>query len=206
MFVDLETSGLVPGEHEILEIAAARCAFDTLEPIATLHAFVAPTRDVDPEAAAKNGYEPRLWAQRGAVSAEVALALLAPILRDAEALAGSKPSFDRDFLEVSYALARLPYPAQRTHRLVDVSQLAWPLVVAGLTQRTGLDATATYLQIPGEAHRAWDDMRRAREIYRQLLSVFVPALLASRDDGGLFVGTRAEAMGDVLGRTVWSRQ
>ena len=67
-FVDVETTGLDPVRHELLELAAVRVDRHTLEPLDHVSVKVRPERlaDADPKALEVNGYSDDAW--RDAVS------------------------------------------------------------------------------------------------------------------------------------------
>lgn len=63
VFVDVETTGLDPERHELLEVAAVRVHPHTLEPLDHASARVRPGRlaDANPRALEVNGYTDEAW-------------------------------------------------------------------------------------------------------------------------------------------------
>lgn len=172
VFVDVETTGLDPDRHELLEVAAIRVDGVHLEPVTRF--FTARIRPSAPGIAGAdlralevNGYTAELWAD--AISLEEAMQQLAPVLEGAM-VAGHNVRFDWAFLSRALAQCRLPVP-ETYHLLLDTASLAWLLVTTGRTQSLSLDAACTALGISRPSpHRALDDaaasLRVAREIRR----------------------------------------
>jgi DNA polymerase III epsilon subunit-like protein len=174
VIVDLETSGLDERFHEILEVAAIRVDATTFEERARFVAKVKPLLPVDPEAAAVNGYAPELW--RDAISLDEALRGMFPVIEGARWV-GSKPSFDFDFVSTNAQACGRKMPKLATHRLVDVSGMAEPLVAAGLIAKAGLEALREYFGIhTGAPHRALNDALATVAAYRLLLALYQPAI------------------------------
>lgn len=174
VWVDVETGGLNEHEHEILEIAAVRVEARSQRVLGTFHRYVLPTKPVDPEAAAKNGYNEAGWQLARAIPLADALQQLAPFLEGATQ-AGQHPNFDRRFLVASYARLELRLPKAATHRMVDVIDQVQPFLVAGLIESASLDASTSYFGIKLPAHRALSDVHRAMAVYAQIMAIFVPA-------------------------------
>lgn len=102
--IDTETSGLIPGESELLSLAAVSSRPES----GAFHVHILPTTEVPAEAAAVNGYTPELWAEKGALPLKHALlAFLAWLDREQkESPAPLRPlahnaAFDRAMLEAA---------------------------------------------------------------------------------------------------------
>jgi DNA polymerase III epsilon subunit-like protein len=173
VFVDLETSGTNHRFHEILEIAAIRFNPDTWAERSRFVAKVRPTMPVDPEAAAVNGYTLEGW--KDAISLDEGLRGLFPIV-DGARWVGSKPSFDYEFVETNARACGREMPALATHRLVDVSAMAEPLIVAGAIKGGGMARLCEFFDIRMQLHRAENDALATMQVYRSLLRLFLPAL------------------------------
>lgn len=182
VFIDLETSGLDANESEIVEVAAMRVDALTLEHKGEFHAFVLPTKPVPFEVARLNGYDEETWVEGRAVPLAVALAGLNPLLEGA-CQAGQNPDFDRRFLEAGARSTGIQLAKFGSYRQIDVGTLAWPLVLAGLLPTTGLDLSTQFFRVPGAAHRAMGDVRRAIGVYTWLVSAYTE--LAERSWGHL---------------------
>jgi len=167
-FIDLETTGLDPARHEILEIGVIRVDACTLTELDSTDIRVHPTRlaDADPEALRRNGYSPRRW--ENAASLPEALDWVAPLLVGAT-LAGHNVGFDRAFLEVAWRATGGP-PPDLDHHLLDTATLAWPLLTEGRIDSLSLATVCTALGIGlHDSHRALSDAERSLEVARRLL-------------------------------------
>ena len=167
-FIDLETTGLDPERHEILEIGVIRVDARTLTELDATDVRVHPTRlqDADPEALRLNGYSARRW--ENATNLAEALDWVAPLLVGAT-LAGHNVGFDRAFLEVAWRATGGP-PPDLDHHLLDTASLAWPLLTEGLVDSLSLAAVCRALGVGlCDPHRALSDAERSLEIARRLL-------------------------------------
>jgi DNA polymerase-3 subunit epsilon len=167
VFVDLETTGLDPSRHDIVEVAAIRVDARSLEALAEHDTLVAPQRleDAQPEALAVCGFSKAAWTN--AVPLGDALRAIAPLL-DGALVAGHNVAFDWAFLEAGFRRAGLTLPQVDYHHL-DTASLAWPLVASGELPSLSLDGLATLfgLERP-RPHRALADARCALEVARRL--------------------------------------
>jgi DNA polymerase-3 subunit epsilon len=167
-FVDLETTGLDPRRHEIIEIAVVRADPRTLEATGMLDLRVRPGRieDADPAALGINGWSVDAW--NDAVPLDVALVRAKPLLEGA-LLAGHNVSFDRAFLDAAWSASGVPAP-DLDHHVLDTAAIAWPLHAAGLVESLSLDVVCKALGIDaGQPHRALADAQRSLEVARRLL-------------------------------------
>jgi len=168
-FVDIETTGLNPARHEILEVAVLRVDARTMKPVAETTVLVSPERlhDAQPEALHVCGFSPALWAS--AVPLVDALAEIAPLLEGA-IIAGHNVAFDWSFLVAGFRRVGLPLPDVDYHRL-DTASLAWPLYGDGELTSLSLDAIARYLDVDRRwPHEALDDVRCTAEVARRLIA------------------------------------
>lgn len=168
VFLDLETTGLDPRRHEILEIGAVRVDPVTLAVVGEVEVRVRPQRidDAEPDALRVNGYAAKDWTS--ALALDVALEMIAPLLEGA-ILAGHNTSFDRGFLVEGWRQTGLTPPAMDYH-LLDTVSLAWPLYSAGVIQSLSLSTLCAHLGIERPSpHRALADAHASRELARRLL-------------------------------------
>ena len=178
-FIDLETTGLDPARHEIIEAAVIRVDGETLAEIDHTDVRVHPERieDASPEALRINGYTPEAW--KNAASLGQALEWIAPLLEGA-VLAGHNPGFDRAFLDA--ACRRLGLMPAWDHHLLDTASLAWPLLASGELAGLSLDAVCAHLGIVRkERHRALADAADCLEVARRM----IPAIQQAVEIGGL---------------------
>jgi len=166
-FVDVETTGLDPVRHELLELAAVRVDRHTLAPLDHVSVKVRPKRlaDADPKALEINGYSDDAW--RDAVSLGAGLRRVAPLLEGA-LVAGHNVGFDWAFLARGFLVAGMPIPEVDYHRL-DTASLAWPLFASAETDSLSLDAVCKALGLNRPSpHRALADAMASLEVARKL--------------------------------------
>ena len=167
-FIDLETTGLDPARHEILEIGVIRVHGDTLEEIDHTDVRVRPEHleRADPRALALGGYSEKAWMD--AASLSEALDWIAPLLEGAT-LAGHNVWFDRAFLDAAWRRTGVT-PPEMDHHVLDTATLAWPLMAVGLVDSVSLAPVCERLGIDGsEPHRALADAERSLALARCLL-------------------------------------
>jgi len=167
-FIDLETTGLDPARHEILEIGVIRVDARTLTALDATDVRIRPRHIevADPEALRRNGYSERGW--EGATDLPQALDRVAPLLVGAT-LAGHNVGFDRAFLEAAWRATCGP-PPDLDHHHLDTASLAWPLLAAGRIDSLSLVAVCTTLGIGlRDPHQALSDAARSLAIAQRLL-------------------------------------
>ena len=170
VFLDLETTGLNPSRHEILEIGAIRVDGESFHETARIELRVLPERieTADPVALAMNGYSPVTW--KDALPLASALASLSPLL-DGCQLAGHNVCFDRGFLDAAWRRTRVT-PPKMDHHILDTASLAWPLLGAGIVDSLSLSTVCRRFGISTErSHRALPDAERSLKLARVLLPV-----------------------------------
>jgi DNA polymerase-3 subunit epsilon len=181
-FVDVETTGLDPGQHEIIELGIVRADARTLDVVDEYSALVRPERleTATPEALAVSGFTEAGWTH--AVSLRKGLLEASPLLRGA-ILAGHNVGFDWSFLEAGLRREGLPIPTIDRHR-VDTASLGWPLLATGEIESLSLDALASSFGLERRApHRALEDARVTLGVARRLLERMVLGGRAARLTG-----------------------
>jgi DNA polymerase III subunit epsilon len=203
-FVDVETTGLDPSRHEVIEVAVV---FDDYvfrrvgapwamrlrreEPdVAMWHTRIRPERigDADPKALAVNRYDPARWADAPTAS-EVADDIVALLTRDGAdpIIVGHNVSFDRDFLNA--LLRSTGHNAKVSHHTVDTVTLCYEHLVPCGLEWLSLDNVRRFMGIPTEgSHSALKDAIDARELYRRLIRASVPERALWRMRGRRRVG------------------
>ena len=165
--VDLETTGLDPSVHEIIEIGCVNVTTgETFEvKVRPLH-----IKDAQPEALKVNGYNEADWEE--AFLLPNALKLLTQFLYAGDDVAprymmAYNVSFDRAFLEKAYRDCNMVYPFHYNH--LDLLTMVWDRHWNRL-EVTSLKNTCKALSIPPEpeVHRALGGAQAAFEVYKKL--------------------------------------
>lgn len=167
---DIETTGLDPELHEIVEIGIVRTSLDGLHVEGVLELKVRPNRleAADPRALEVNGFTEAGW--RDSVDLEEAVVRALPLL-DGAMIGGHNVGFDVGFF--GRASRDLGVRPGWSHRRIDTQSLAWPLLASGVVETTSLDEVCRALGIERPSpHRAINDARAARAVALTLLSRF----------------------------------
>lgn len=155
-FIDLETTGLYAGTHEIIE-----CAVIKGQKI--FHVYVEPMNLhlATKEAMQINGYSPKQW--EGAVSQKYLAHKLADILEDCT-IVGHNPKFDLEFIECLFEQHKVPIGIDR--RAIDTVTLAWIYLVPRGLKSLSLDSIRSFMGWEVRAkHNALDDARDCKKLY-----------------------------------------
>jgi len=197
-FIDLETTGLDPERHEIIEIGAILARqiqpqqdrlksnfnhakkwlkFDfnsrrgpIVEVIEEFELKVIPERieDADPQALRINGYTPEKWTD--AMSLGKAIEIVAEKTQDA-IMIGQNVTFDWIFL--SRAFVRVGIQNKMHYHRMDLMSMAFArLYNVPEMQRFSLRELCIYFGVENEkAHTALSDIRATYEVYKKLLEL-----------------------------------
>lgn len=167
VFVDIETTGLDPNTHEIIEIACLVVDPQTLEVKKEYHSKVQPKHleTADPIALEKNKFSPEAW-----VSAKP----LRQVLDELNTLApsgmpvGYNVSFDRKFIEEAFQKERVV--SNFDYHWIDIMSLVyWKLLSDRRLKRLKLIHVCKVLDVSlEEAHTAMGDIRATLAVYRYL--------------------------------------
>jgi DNA polymerase III subunit alpha, Gram-positive type len=167
-FIDIETTGLDPSVHEIIELAAIRT--DIIDSkIHVLHDAdfkVKPKKPVDPFVASINHYDEKVW-EKDSVEFYFALGSILNTMRGSTH-AGSNPKFDESFLRKAVDEVHWSYPKLSSYHLIDVSVLALPLLLKGKIERIKQDVLATHFKLTPQNHTAMGDANQCMEIFANL--------------------------------------
>lgn len=165
--IDLETTGLDPVEHEIIEIGAVLSG-DAFAPSILFERKVNPEHleTASQEAFQINGFTPESWGQ--AIPLDEALVALDPLIAGDITIAGWGVAFDVAFLKAAYARLGLPWMNTR-RRLLDICSAA-QFLLPGL-ESYSLTSVAEKLGVKHGGHRALADAMCTLEVARKLREV-----------------------------------
>jgi DNA polymerase III epsilon subunit family exonuclease len=166
-FIDVETTGLTPELHEVIEVAVILQRQDgTIDEWSTK---VRPTRleVAEPKALEVNGYaaHPEKWADAPTfdqIADDLARRLGGAIL------VGHNVDFDFAFLREAFR--RCGSTFQMPHRKLDTYTLAYEHLAPKGLDSLSLHAVCAFLKISNEdSHTALVDARRCREVWNWLV-------------------------------------
>lgn len=166
--IDLETTGLDPKVHEIIEIGCIVFDSETFEVESTLDVKVKPLFPEigDPKAYEVNGYNKNDW--KGAISLKKALKQLAKITKDTTFCAHNM-IFDWSFLQEACEEHDIELPF--SHRKLDLYTMAWTSLCYSGLQKFNLKSICEYLNIQPEPdiHRAINGAWCEYEVFKRLI-------------------------------------
>jgi DNA polymerase III epsilon subunit-like protein len=168
LFFDCETSGLSPIYHEMIEVGCILTDPTGRTVLKEYEAKILPTKPVDPNAAAVNGYSAEKWASE-AVSLSLALKEVVSMAKDA-VLVAHNAAFDWGFLESAIRQNAMRYPGP--YHKCDTVAMAWPLLKEGKVPNLKLQTLTEYFKISHlDAHTALSDVRACRDLYLRLMEL-----------------------------------
>lgn len=165
---DIETTGLDPMVHEIIEIGLFVVNQDTLEVMDKIDLKVRPEHIETAQAAALkvNGYRAEDW--NGAISLKEAMILFGEKTCGA-IFCAHNVTFDWFF--VHEAFRKTGVKNELDYHRIDLFTLAWAKLQKKGLEHFTMNAVAKYLGIPEEPspHRAINGAALAGEIYKKLM-------------------------------------
>ena len=167
-FIDLETTGLDPEKHEIIEIGALVVKQPELKIIDELDVKVKPLHieTADPAALRINGYRESEWLFAADLSQ--ALKLLAEKTQNAVMVA-QNVTFDWSFLNKAFRATGI-VNKMHYHKLDLISMAYAKLYKDERLERYNLRELAGFFNIENKkAHSAMSDIKTAFEIYKKLI-------------------------------------
>jgi DNA polymerase-3 subunit epsilon len=169
-FVDVETTGLEPGYHEIVEVAVV-VVDPVTDHMTSFNARILPMYEIraEPKALEVNGYSSERWHNGNIplINRYEAMRGVARMLKGCKFVAHSA-GFDHAFLNAEMKRMELP-PLEVNHHLLDTKSMAWPLYQRGDVRDTHLATLCDYFGISNEgAHTAMADVRRMMALYAHL--------------------------------------
>jgi len=150
-FLDVETTGLIPGYHEMVDFGVVIADLDGKE-IDRFFIRIMPDHPerTSPEAAAINAFNVDLWKKLGAVSKPVAvdsmIAFYKRVVQDRKVLqVAHNTSFDAAFLDHLFRDVGKSVDELHYYYKLDLPSMAW---ILGLRHLYGADL-AQHFRIPG---------------------------------------------------------
>lgn len=174
LFLDTETTGLNPDQHEIIDIFMVKTthdeAMDYENPIMDKgkNWIVIPKHleRADPKALEINKFDENGWNEFGK-HFEVYADEIHKYMEECT-IVGFNPWFDLRFLMKEFSRIGLTTPHFNYHA-VDVSSMAWTLFTIGLIDGISAKSICNFFEISYEgAHRAEVDVNLSIECYRRL--------------------------------------
>lgn len=161
-YVDVETTGLDPTCHEIIEFAALKDNGDRLT------TKISPDRidQASPQALKVNGYTPQMW--EDAPSLEEVAPDISEFLTDC-VIIGHNIRFDMAFIETS--LRSIGIQERLDYHVVDTVTLAYEHLVPLGLESLSLRNVCKFLGIPPEPkpHCAYNGAYLAQQVYHKLV-------------------------------------
>ena len=166
MFVDIETTGLDPSSHELIEFAIVWKEPHYPHPRVLSHK-VKPEHigNAEPKALEVNGYSEEAW--EDAITQEQAARILSNQLQNCVVVGQRVGDFDLRFIKE--LLGRFGHEARIDHHVVDTATLVYEhLIPCGLPSQS-LNMACAFLGIePETVHRAEGGAKRAYKLYMRL--------------------------------------
>ncbi len=170
VFIDIETTGLDPRQHAIIELAAIKVKQPDLQAEHFLDVVIRPREDsvFDPAAMEVNKIS-MSELEKGIKIKEALEALF--VICEGAIIGGHNTQFDWNFITYNAELVSLPKPKLATYRLIDTAGISWPLIVKKVLKNNGLQDLCEHFNIDQKgAHRASTDVRMTLEVYKKLVA------------------------------------
>jgi DNA polymerase-3 subunit epsilon len=168
--VDIETSGLDPETHEILEIGVVIFDTRTLEIVNTLDLRVKPEHieTANPQALKVNGYNEEEWTD--CMSLQMAMMIFKAQTQDATFCAHNM-IFDWSF--ILKASEKTGVGLNFDYHKLDLLSIAWARIPHNKVQSWSLKTICSYLNITPEPklHRGLQGAMKEYEVYKSLMSI-----------------------------------
>jgi DNA polymerase-3 subunit epsilon len=178
-FIDIETTGLMFGFHEIIDIGAVRTSPDVSEVKGVWKARIRPRHPdrISGPAQATNGYSPSAWENERPPSEG--------LWREFVSFASGcvpvahNPSFDRGHIALAAADVGI-HNLELEYHWIGTESLAWPMVQVGQVTSLSLESLCELLSIPREPqpHTGIDGAMACMRVYQALLKKLRPIQVA----------------------------
>lgn len=188
-FVDVETTGLQPGFHEMIDVGMIITDLDGV-PIEKLFLRIMPAHPerTEPGAAAVNGFSVRLWQERGFVSEAAAvrqmLAFTERVSGEKELLmVGYNAWFDISFIDHLFRSQNETWRKLFHYFVLDLPSMAWgqkhrSLTGAVLSEELGIDAETSNPLLHTGLSGAEYNLRLYQALFAEPSSIQAPPLPA----------------------------
>jgi DNA polymerase III alpha subunit (gram-positive type) len=156
-FIDLETTGLLSGHHEIIEACIIKEGF-------FYHVYAQPNHidRAHPKALSINGYSPKKWID--GITQKSLAGSLGDIL-DGCIIIGHNPKFDIEFIELLFEEYNIPLGIDR--RSIDTMTIAYMYLVPLGLDSISLDSIRSFMGWEVRpTHNALDDTKDVERLYR----------------------------------------
>ena len=190
-FLDTETTGLDPLQHEVIEVAMLQVKVDknfNYGDISCYEAKIKPRhiKRASPVALKINGYTSAKW--RLAHKAVEVLPIIKEWVEESDYLVGQNLIFDHNFINQLFDRENLERP--KYPKYFDTKKMAQVLVDEGSIKRTALDYLCENFNIPtiGRAHTALADVLRTFELFKKLSTTIKPESLSFKKPYDPFKG------------------
>lgn len=163
VFIDLETTGLNPDIHEIIECALI------FEDGGTYHKYIRPNRIeyADPVALKINGFHERSKEWKDSISQEELAFALVGLLHN-RIIIGHNPTFDMSFIKELIHLHGEQFTCH--NRVIDTMTLAYEHLYHIGLKRLSLDSIRAFFGWNGEgSHTALYDTKTVKRLYYKLM-------------------------------------
>ena len=171
-FIDIETTGLNPLKHEIIELGCIIADSKTFEVYGKLNFKIKPQfiKKADPKALLVNGYNEADW--KDAMPLMKALMFFAEAV-EGSTLVGHNIIFDWSFLRIALENEMVDKYFKVPKYKIDTISLAWGKIPHSKVQSWSLKTICTYLGIPPEddTHRALAGAEKCFEVYKKLMEI-----------------------------------
>jgi len=176
-FVDVETTGLIPGFHEMIDVGVVMTELDGTE-VGELFVRIQPTYPERTEdgARAVNAFDEQRWRELGALSGKAATARLVEFTSEIAAdrrvlMVAFNSHFDTAFLDHLFRSQNRSWREIYHYFVLDLPSMAWSRGIRGLTGTS----VSTVLGVDDEPHVAdlhtgITGARLNARIYRALMS------------------------------------
>lgn len=169
VFLDTETSGLDPLQHEIIELALVRVnpRYEVVLQWEQKFKLLSPDA-ADPKALEINGYTPEKWAD--AIEFDEAMCDQVSEFLEGADVVGHNVEFDMGFIKAAFRRAGVDWNWRLGKHRIDTVTLAHEHLIPCGLRSLRLDSIRGFLGLSAEhAHTAMGDVLDCMEVYRTLI-------------------------------------